>query len=129
MFSQKNIDFTENAVLIGEIKNFSCHHNGTLYFFNYDNKNVKNAEESRMFNLFEKEFDHLYSVIERGFNNVPVGPMNVETSCDILVLNYQKTQNVVYLQMLHMIGKNISTVGSTRWMSKKEVAKLFGKKE
>lgn len=128
-FSQIITPTVEKSILIGKAMSFECEKNEGKYVFTYRNYRYTQITSFKSFTLNETDFNDLFNLIEKGFNEKPAEAIKFETPEDILYLRFPKSFGMVKLQMTHLVNKDPEETGSTRNLRKKQVIKIFGKKK
>ena len=128
LFSQITATKRIPPVLIGKVQGMDCQKYDSTFVITYSDLKYTQLTELKSFSLNEKDFNDLYSVIERGFNEVPSDEIIIETPNDILYLKYTKVIGVVNLQITHFVNKNPEIIGLIKYLTKNAAIKLFGRK-
>ena len=119
----------DTSVMIGKVQHISCKKSNDLYTFTYNDHKFTHINDFKSFSLNEKDFNDLFSVIMDGFKDNPKEDLEIETPNDILVLGFSKNLGVASMNIIHFVNKNSEVAGLTRYLTKKQVIKLFGKKK
>ena len=112
---------------IGKVQFIECSKINDQINFTYNDHKFTQIDVYKNFQLSENDFNELYKIIINNFETVPNDPIKIETPKDILYLNYTKNLGVVSLQISHAVDKNPELIGITRYLTKKQIIKLFGK--
>jgi hypothetical protein len=119
----------DNSELIGKVQHISCEKNDTIYTITYADHKFTQISDFKSFSLSEQDFNDLFQIIIQGFIDNPKEEIKLETPNDILFLKFTKTMGIVSLRITHFVNKNSEIAGLTRYLTKKQVLKLFGKKK
>jgi hypothetical protein len=128
LFSQITSTKRIPPLLIGKVQGMDCNKYDSTYVFTYTDLKYSQLNEQKSFSLNEKDFNDFFSVIDKGFNEVPNDEVIIETPNDILYLKYTKVMGVVNLQITHFVNKNPEIMGLTKYLTKNMFLKIFGKK-
>ncbi len=102
---------------------------GNEYKVFYKNMDPNDTNSIRNFSFkdLEGDYDNLYNIIMGGFSATPVADIKLELPNDFVWLHYTRSlQKVVTLQFMST-NKITTTAGISDFISKADVAKLFGK--
>jgi hypothetical protein len=97
-----------------------------VFYKNMDPEDV-NSVRSFSFKDLQGDFESLINIINGGFNATPVADIKLELPNDFVWLHYTRSlQKVVTLQFMST-NKITTTTGISDFMTKSDVAKLFGR--
>ena len=125
-FSQIKI-LNSDSEVIGKVQFISCSKNNNTFTFTYNDHKFTQIDEYKSFSLSENDFNELFNIITQGFLNYPKEEVKLELPNDILFLKFTKSMGIISLQITHFVNKNPELVGLTRYLTEKQVLKLFGK--
>ncbi len=125
-FSQLKVS-EDKTEFIGKVQFIECTKINDQINFTYNDHKFTQIDVYKNFQLTENDFNELYKIIINNFETAPSDPIKIETPKDILYLNYTKNLGVVSLQISHAVDKNPELIGITRFLTKKQIIKLFGK--
>lgn len=128
MFAQIEVSKTAEKIKVGKVQHIECYKVNDTYTIMYNDYKFTQVTEYKSFSLSEKDFNDLYAVIQKGFEEIPKEAIQVETPNDILFLKFTKVMGVGNLQITHFVNKNPEVAGLTKYLTKKATIKLFGKK-
>lgn len=119
----------ENLVEVGAENLVTLYRKNNKYTFNYQDVNSANLNTFRSFSFSDlnKDFDVLYKLISDGFIDMPVTEITLELPNDIVGLNFAKNYGQTTVQFVHYINKSNKYIGKSRFLTKKDIDKLFGK--
>lgn len=128
-FSQIKVLQNDNLVQVGKDNSVALYKKQNKYTFNYQDTNNSNLNTFRSFSFqdINKDLDQLYKLISDGFIDMPMGEIQLELPGDIIGLKYAKNYGQTTVQFVHYINKNKKYVGKSRFLTKKQVDKIFGK--
>lgn len=118
-----------NSETIGKVQHISCEKEDNIYTIIYNNHKFTQIDDFKSFSLSEQDFNDLFDIIMQGFKDNPKEEIKLETPNDVLFLKFTKTMGVVSLRITHFANKNPEIAGLTRYLTKKQTLKLFGKKK
>jgi len=119
----------DNSVIIGKVQHISCTKNENTYTITYNDHKFTQIDDFKSFSLSEEDFNDIFDIIIQGFSDIPKEDIKLETPNDVLILKFSKSMGIVSLNIYHLVNKNAEIVGLTRYLTKKQVLKLFGKKK
>lgn len=101
---------------------------GDLYTFNYqDNTNTAvSVFKSFSFKDVDNALEGFYKVIMDGFENVPKEDIQIDLPDETIKLQYTKEMGIVKMKM-KVSYTNKTDPGTTVWLNKKQVNKIFNK--
>lgn len=101
---------------------------GDLYTFNYqDNTNTAvSVFKSFSFKDVDNALEGFYKVIMDGFENVPKEDVQIDLPDETIKLQYTKEMGIVKMKM-KVSYTNKTDPGTTVWLNKKQVNKIFNK--
>ena len=119
----------EDVSTIGKIgRNIEITKTGNEYTITYNDINFTIDEyKSFSFKDLDNDFENLYKMISEGFETPPKDPIKIELPNDIIWLKFKKSLGTVNLQIDHAVDKNENVIGTSIFMTKRRVRKLFGK--
>jgi len=118
--------FSQN--LIGKVQHVKCFEAGAEYWIEYSDTKYYQIDIKKEIELTEDEFNSLFNSIIVGFNESPEEPVLIETEKDLLRLKYIKAMGTVNLRIFHHVAKSKDVIGVTKYLTKKAVIRLFGKR-
>jgi len=130
-FGQIKISDTGKEEIIGEFKTLGKSYAeiskaGTIYFFKYRDEKFVQLDEYKMFHFDEKDSDAIY-ILFTDFSKVEKGDsktVDLENG-DKLIFDYKKMLGSMYAEVTHISKAGV--VGKIRYLTEKQVKKLFGK--
>ncbi len=134
-FSQiKQVKDVKSAT-IGKIGSFGkisidCTKLGDEYTFTYNDIKFQHIDDYKSFSFRDKDdaFNSLYEIIMKGLKNPPKEDIKLELPNDVVYLHFTKALGVANFQFIHHVNKG-SVIGTSCWLTKKKVMKLFGKRK
>lgn len=101
---------------------------GDLVTFKYQNNNKPQVAEFKTFGFkdIEGALEGFYGVIIDGLANLPKEDTKIELPNETLSLQYKKEMNMASVK-IKISYKTGEESGTTVWLSKKNIDKLFGK--
>ncbi|WP_051364391.1 hypothetical protein [Flavobacterium limnosediminis] len=134
-YSQIKTVETEKLIEIGKVgalgsKSVWIEKSENKYLFSYNDikfQQITNIKSFAFQNL-DNDFEKLYDKIMNGFNEIPSEDIMLELPNDIIWLHYEKNMGIISFQFRHAVNKNSEVIGFSQFMTKKQIAKLFGKK-
>jgi hypothetical protein len=101
---------------------------GELVTFKYQNNNKPQIAEFKTFSFKDVDgaLEGFYGVIIDGLTNLPKEDTKIELPNETLSLQYKKEMNMSSVK-IKISYKNGEEAGSTVWLSKKNIDKLFNK--
>lgn len=130
--AQAQIKVVQNEKLtkIGSGRSVALYKKKNQYTFNYQDVNSTNLNTFRSFSFkdINKDFDGLYKMISNGFISMPSDNIILELPRDILELHFARNYGQVTVQFVQYVGKNRKYEAKSEYLTKKEINKLFGKK-
>lgn len=73
------------------------------------------------------DIDALYNQIMKGLEDMPEQDIEYNLPDDTLWLHFEKNLGVKSFQFMHAVNNNPKVIGLSRYLTKKQVNKLFGK--
>ncbi len=135
MLGQINVIKTEPLVEIGKVGAFGSNdvsirkdESSKTYFFSYKDITYKQLTNLESFSFVDEKnaFDNLYNMIIKGFDDMPESDIVLELPRTIVSLHFTKAMGIVNFQFIQ--NKN-GVMSISRYLTKKQVNKLFGKTE
>jgi hypothetical protein len=121
----------DETVLVGELGSTKIHkamvEDAPVYFFSYRDMQYQSLVEIKSFSFedVDSTFNNLYKIISEGFVTIPKEDVILELPRNQrLYLSYTKVLGVVNLKITHFDG---NIMGIVPYITKKQLAKLFGK--
>lgn len=113
----------------GGLKTIECEKLNDTYFFNYRDAKFTKIENWKTFKIkdVDNAFEGLYSLIQKGFEEMPKEDIMIETNDGFIWLNFETFLGSKVFRFKHSIDKTGSVIGITGQYTKKQVDKLFGK--
>lgn len=132
-FSQIKILTTEKAVTIGKISNFGggydflCEKVNDTYLFSYRDISYTQLDVYKDFEFADVDnaFEDLYTLLINAFETPPEEDVLLELPNGLLLLHFVKAMGIVNVNLTY--SEN-GTSGTSGWLTKRKVLKLFGKK-
>lgn len=118
--SEKNI--------VGKVNNFEITKDNNLYYIEYNDLKFTKIDAFKQFTLNKEEFTTLFNLIEKGLKETPKKPIIIENVDLILSIEFVKMMGVRSVQLTHT-DKSSGIIGLTRYLTKKQVLKVFNKKK
>lgn len=128
LFAQFKKVESQKEEKIGKVQNFEIIKRGEHYVVTYSDAKFVQLDEYKSFVLNEEEFNQLYEIIQKGLQEVPKDKVDIENDDFILSIEFVKMMGVRSLKMFHY-DKKTTIAGVTGYLTKRQVAKLFGKKK
>ena len=133
-FSQIKVVELPDAEKVGKItprgvKTIECEKLNDTYYFNYRDAKFTTIENWKTFKIkdIDNAFEGLYSLIQKGFEEMPKKDTMIETNDGFIWLNFEKFLGVKVISFRHSLDKTATVIGTTGQYNKKQVDKLFGK--
>ena len=132
LFSQLKVSDTEKSENIGEFKSLGktfaeLNKHGDLAILTYRDEKFMQIDDYKSFSFDFSDLDTLYTLFSDFEDNVKGDSKTVDLpNGDKLVFNYKKTMGKMYAEVFH--HSKAGTTGLLRWMTPKQVSKLFGKR-
>lgn len=113
----------------GGIKTIECEKLNDTYYFHYRDAKFTRIENWKTFKIkdIDNAFEGLYSLIQKGFEEMPKEDIMIETNDGFIWLNFGNFLGSKVFSFRHSIDKTGSVIGTTGQYTKKQVDKLFGK--
>jgi len=132
--AQIKVDKTESKqVLIGKLgtptlSTVELTKTGDLVTFKYQNNNKPQVAEFKTFSFKDVDgaLEGFYGVIIDGLANLPKEDTKIELPNETISLQYKKEMNMASVK-IKISYKTGEESGTTVWLSKKNIDKLFGK--
>lgn len=101
---------------------------GNLVSFKYQNYNKPQVAEFKTFGFkdIDGALEGFYSVITEGLTTLPKEDIKIELPNETINLQYKKEMNAASVKM-KISYNNGEEAGTTVWLTKKNIDKLFGK--
>ncbi|KGO94101.1 hypothetical protein [Flavobacterium subsaxonicum] len=99
------------------------------YLFLYRDMDYPNIDEYKSFIILNTEFEDLYALIAKSFEDKKEGEIKVELQMNTIYIKTVKSLGIVNVQISHDVTKSGSVAGRTQFITKKQLDKLFGKKK
>lgn len=130
--AQAQIKVVQNEKLtkVGSSRSVTLYKKKNQYTFNYQDVNSTNLNTFRSFSFkdINKDFDELFRMISNGFISIPSENIILELPRDILELHFARNYGQITVQFVQYVGKNRKYEAKSEYLTKKEIDKLFGKK-
>lgn len=119
---------TPESVKIGEVPGIKITKQKNTYTITYENIKYQQITDFKSFSFVDTDnaFDNLYQMIINGFNETPKSDIMLELPNDIVWLHFEKLLGVVSFQFSQSVNKT-DVFAFSRYLTKKQVQKLFGK--
>ena len=129
LFGQIKVIEAPDNETIGEIQGIKIEKTGNVYTFIYDNLKYPNTTDIKSFSFedIDNSFENLYQLIMKGFDEVPNDDIMIKLPNDTIWLHFEKNMGIVSFQFYHSVS-NTEVIAISRYLTKKQVIKLFGKK-
>lgn len=133
-YPQLHVIETEDPIEIGKVGapmmpfDIKCDKINDTYVFSYRDVKFQHLTEYKSFEVVgEKDFESLYDMIIDGLKNQPDDEIMIKLDKGYLWLKFKKSFGR-YVQMGHALDENANVIGFSRWLTEKQIDKLFGKK-
>ena len=131
-YGQINQVKTPEKELIGKITalvelDLKCEKVGDTFIFTFKDINYQQLKEYKSFQFkdIDNAFDNLFEIIMKGFKKPPKDDIIIELPEGHLKLHYVKAFGAVNMNISY--SEN-GVSGTSSWLSKRKVKKLFGKR-
>jgi hypothetical protein len=119
-------EIKDQSIKIGKLQDIECLKNGLNYLFVYSNNEYKPNLELKSFSVSENEFETLYTKLNKAFDMPDKESMQLDLSGYILMISNIKLAEVPGI-VIYSRKKSSATTSFTQTITKKQLAKLFGK--
>lgn len=133
-YSQLEVLEPTKSIEIGKVGapmmpvDFDCNKTGDTYLFSYKDIKFQHLNEYKTFEVVgEKDFESLYELISDGLKNQPEDDIMIKLDKGYLWLKFKKSFGR-YVQIAHSVDENADVIGFSRWLTQKQIDKLFGKR-
>lgn len=126
-YSQISVSTKETPILIGKSSQVTCEQIGNTYIFTYRDLKFTQLKEFKSFQFNEEneDFNKLYELMQAGLKTKPEENIVLELPNCTLKLEFLKSMGVGNVRFIHTEN---GITGISSWLTKKKLAKLFGKK-
>lgn len=118
----------EKENLIGKVQHFKITESNNNYIITYNDLKFTKITDFKSFILNKEEFTQLFEIIQKGLSEIPKENIEIENDTFMLSIKFVKMMGVRSVQIIHL-NKKTEVAGLTRYLTKKQVLKVFGKKK
>ena len=90
-------------------------------------QNIESYKEIKFMDV-DGAYDKLYEIMLDGFYDMPNESKVIKLGDSIVLIEYTKVMGVVSVRFIHSVTDDGSVLGFSTWLTKRKLARLFGKK-
>jgi hypothetical protein len=117
-------EIKNTGIKIGKLQDIECIKEGTNYIFVYNNYEYKTIVDIKSFVVSENDFKTLYTKLNEAFDSKE--KMQLDLPDNILSISLNKFMGAVGI-IIYNTEKGSKITSTTQTITKKQLAKLFGK--
>ena len=125
--AQLKVVKTEPVEEIGGVKYVETTKRGDDYRIRYRDTQYSHIDDFKQIELSETSFNQLYELIMSNWENPPEEDIVVEFGDGLLSLDYNRFLGATSVRLVHG-SKSERSFGLTKYLTKRQVEKVFGKK-